>query len=268
MLRRLVIFVRYAWSISRLAPSIATRAWILVAACWLLARVYAPGLPPWTVRVRVVRRGHRLSVALGQYQDLEVVRELYLDGEYPDELGIADPDVIVDLGANIGLALLDLRLRYPDARLIGIEPDPIAFNTLRLNTASDANVQILPIAVGGTDGLRTFYSSPESVVSGFVQTRSFQKPIPVFTRSLDSLMQDMGLSEIDLLKIDVEGAEEEILASCSRLPDVRAIVGELHTHALTMPGEEFCRRYLDGFVVETTNRRPEGCTFVARRPGA
>jgi FkbM family methyltransferase len=264
VVRRLGAFFRYAWEIGALAPSFAGRVKVAAAACWLLARVYAPRLPPWPVRVPVLRRGRRLSVALGQYPDLEVVRELYLDGEYPEELEIADPEVIVDLGANIGLALLDFRLRYPQARLIGIEPDPIAFNTLRLNTADDANTEILPVAAAGGDGVRTFYSSGESVVSGFARTRTFQKPIRVPTKSLDSLMRDLELDAIDVLKIDVEGAEEEVLGSCTRLADVRTIVGELHTPALNMPVEEFYRRYLGDFAVETTDRRPERCTFVAR----
>jgi FkbM family methyltransferase len=262
---RLGAFLGHAWDTGRLAPSVLGRLRIVAAACWLLARVYRPALPQWAVRIPVVWRGRRLSVAVGQYPDLEVVRELYMDGEYPDDLGIASPEVIVDLGANIGLALLDFRARYPDARLIGIEPDPIAFHTLRLNTSDDPNIEILPVAAGGADGLRMFYSSSESVVSGFEQTRSFQKPIPVFTRSLDSLIDDLGLERIDLLKIDVEGAEEEVLGACTRLSDVRTVIGELHTHALTMPVEDFYSRYLGDFDIETTDVRPERCTFVARR---
>jgi FkbM family methyltransferase len=262
---RLSVFFRYAWGIGGLAPSFAGRVKIVVAACWLLARVYAPGLPQVAVRVPVLRRGRRLSLTLGQYQDLEIVRELYVEGEYPDDLELSDPEVIVDLGANIGLALLDFRLRYPHARLIGIEPDPIAFNTLASNTSSDPNIQILPVAAAGVDGVRTFYSSSESVVSGFSRSRPFQKPILVSTKSLDSLLGDMNLDGIDLLKIDVEGAEEEVLGACTRLSDVRVVVGELHTQALTMPVEDFYRRYLSDFAVETTDRRPERCTFVARQ---
>jgi FkbM family methyltransferase len=266
MIGRLSVFFRYAWEIGALAPSLPGRVKVLLAACWLLGREYVPTLPEWPVRVPVVRRGRRLVIALGRYQDLEVLRELYIDGEYPDELEIADPAVVVDLGANIGLSLLDFRLRYPDAKLIGVEPDPIAFNTLRLNTSGDSNIQILPVAAAGADGVREFFSSSETVVSGFSRTRTFQRPIAVCTRSLDSLMEDMDLGSIDLLKIDVEGAEEEVLGSCTRISDVGVVVGELHTHALSMPVEDFYRRYLQDFAVETTDRRTERCTFVARRP--
>jgi hypothetical protein len=105
------------------------------------------------------------------------------------------------------------------------------------------------------------------VVSGFTRSRTFQRAMTVYTRSLDSLMRDLDLDTIDLLKIDVEGAEEEVLAACSRLSDVQVIVGELHTNAVTMPAEDFYRRYLSDFIVETTDRRPERCTFVARRRG-
>jgi len=262
---RLADFFRYAWEIGALAPSLVGRLQIVTASCWLLARVYMPSLPPWPVRVPIRRHGRRLSVSLGQYSNLYVLRELYIEGEYPEDLAIDDPQVIVDLGANIGLALLDFRLRYPRARLIGVEPDPIAFSTLRLNTSGDPNVQILPVAAAGADGVRTFYSSPESEVSGFSRSREFQAPIAVVTKALDTLMADMDLRTIDVLKIDIEGAEEEVLAACTRLSDVRVVIGEVHTKELTMPAEDFYRRYLGGFDVETTDRRPERATFVARR---
>src|SRR5690348_6242789 len=150
MLGRLSRFFGYAWGVSALAPSPLGRAWTIVAACWLLARVYVPSLPEWHVRIPVLRHGERLKVAVGQYQDLEVLREIYLDSEYPDDLGIGEPEVIVDLGANVGFTLLDFRRRYPDARLIGLEPDPIAFHTLRLNTAADPNIRVLPLAIAGS----------------------------------------------------------------------------------------------------------------------
>jgi FkbM family methyltransferase len=261
---RLVTFFRYAWEVSAVAPSLTGRLRFVLATCWLLARVYVPSLPAWPVRVPVLRRGRRLSVVLGQYPDIEVLRELYLSDEYPEDLGVRDPEVIVDLGANVGLALLDFRLRYPDARLIGVEPDPIAFKTLRLNTADDPNIQVLPIAVGGSDGIRTFYSSAESVVSGFKRTRDFQRALPVVTRSLDSLMSDLGLPRVDILKIDVEGAEEEVLGGCKRLAEIGAIVGELHTGVINIAADDFYRRYLPDFEVRSTHLG-ERCTFVARR---
>ena len=266
MVTRAVKFFSYAWEVSALAPSAAARLGFVLAECWLLARVYLPRLPPWPVRVRVEHRNQKLDVYLGQYQDIEVLRELYLQHEYPDDLGVSSAEVIVDLGANVGFALLDFRARYPRARLIGVEPDPIAFNTLRLNTSADADIQILAVAVGSADGIRTFYSSYESVVSGFERTRPFQKEMPVVTRSLDSLMRDLELEKIDILKIDVEGAEEEVLRCCSRLSDIGLVVGELHTSKLALPADDFYVRYLPGFSVESVDYGDRH-TFVARRQG-
>jgi FkbM family methyltransferase len=145
-----------------------------------------------------------------------------------------------------------------------VEPDPIAFNTLRLNPADDPNIEILPVAVGGSDGMRTFFSSPESVVSGFERTRDFQTALPVIARSLDSLMSDLALPRIDLLKIDVEGAEQEVLGACTRLALIGAVVGERHTGLLGVAADDFYRRYLPDFEVHST-QLGERCTFVARR---
>ena len=59
--------------------------------------------------------------------------------DYPDLP--SKPDVIVDLGANIGLSLALFSERYPEARIYGFEPAPDHFEILQLNIAARPNVK-------------------------------------------------------------------------------------------------------------------------------
>lgn len=264
MLRRLTAFWAYAGEIARLGAGPAGRARIRLAAIWLLARIYVPRLPARRVRVTIRRRGQVLPVVLGQYPDLETMRELYIDEEYGARL-VEDARVILDVGANIGLSVLDFRLRYPNARIHAFEPDPAAYGTLVQNTRRDPLITAWHVAVAGADGERDFFTSSESVVSGFERTRDFQTPVTVPTRSLDSVLDELGIEELDLLKIDVEGAEAEVLEAFRGLDRVRCIVGEVHLQVLDTTPEAFYARYLPGFDVTTHDLVPHRATFTAFR---
>jgi hypothetical protein len=84
------------------------------------------------LRLDIRRPVGQLSVWVDSVYDLEVLRELFLWGEYDGELGSAE--CVVDAGSNIGLAALDFALRCPEARVIAIEPNPQVFRKLVRNT--------------------------------------------------------------------------------------------------------------------------------------
>jgi FkbM family methyltransferase len=170
---------------------------------------------------------------------------------------------VVDAGANIGLSTLEFRARYPDALIVALEPDPLAFEKLARATADDPRIIALRVAVAKCDGTRTFYTSRESVVSGFTATRPFQTTIHVRARSLGSLLDELDIERADLLKLDVEGAEREALEGLDPHERARCIVGELHLDAIGQGPEAFYATSLDGFAVTTHQRDSHRCTFTA-----
>lgn len=88
------------------------------------------------VRVRVRIAGSVRTVCIATRNDLDVLREIAIDGEY-EIPGDIDPSTILDLGAHIGLASVFLSLRRPDARIIAVEANPELIDQLRRNTSKD-----------------------------------------------------------------------------------------------------------------------------------
>ena len=209
------------WRLGALAPSAAGRARVTGAATWL-------ALP-------LLLRPRRLTLPLGRYgrlqvedaADLAALDEVLAGGAYelPD---LGDVEVVVDLGSHIGASIAYFRERYPEARIVGLEPDPATFAKLEANVAALDGVTVQRRAVAAADGESVFYAAPYTLASSLVAERAGSRPVTVPTVTLDHLIEEHGLERIDLLKLDVEGSEHDALAGADGLARVRAIVGELH----------------------------------------
>lgn len=143
------------------------------------------------------------------------------------------PRVIVDAGANIGLTSVFFANKYPDAKIVAIEPEPTNYELLLKNIAPYSNIVSVQAALWKENtelalidcglGNYGFQTHPGSVPcqSGMVGH------VPSIT--IDMLMKDYQLDHIDILKIDIEGAEKEVFENASLWIDqVRAIEVETH----------------------------------------
>ena len=97
---------------------------------------------------------------------------------------VPEPRVVVDLGSNIGLSILFFRLRFPDAEIYGVEPDPTAFDLLQRNVGGLGGVTVRQAAVGDHGGAATFWSAPGAVASSLFQTHDAQQPVEVPVRDV------------------------------------------------------------------------------------
>jgi FkbM family methyltransferase len=136
---------------------------------------------------------------------------------------------ILDCGANVGLASLFFRRLYPEARITAFEADPALFailNTnLKANGASD--VETRHVALWTSTGSLTFHC--EGSDSGMIG--SLPGAIDGTSTTVPSLRLRDVLDEgpVDLLKLDIEGAEDAVLADCEPvLHRVKALVMDLH----------------------------------------
>ena len=82
--------------------------------------------------------------------------------------------------------------------------------------------------------------------------------------TLDEIFHELGVDHIDLLKLDVEGAEYGVLTRTTRLGDVGAIVGELHPELVPCTPDEFFA-LLAGFDVEVDRYNDASWQFKAVR---
>lgn len=221
------------------------------------ARDHVPWLRNRTQRVRLREPPHDVTWTVGPASDFDVLNEVLVTGEY-DDLGLAPPRTIVDLGSHIGVSILRLRAAYPRARIYGFEPDPATFARLAKNVAQLAGVTILPWAICDIDGHAAFYTRRQSWLSS-TSSDGYGAPVTVESTTLDRALERLELTDVDLIKIDVEGAEASILRGFRGLPHVRMIVGELH-------GAPACAEVfglLADFEVES-HGHPDHCHFRAR----
>lgn len=146
-----------------------------------------------------------------------------------DKLPSKSP-VIFDIGANIGLFIKAFNKSPNKPRAIfAFEPSSYVYSILRLTVARFKNVRCFKLAFASKNGIATLNMPLKESGSirvglshiGEVSGGSYLKE-NVETRRLDDFADEMGCVEIDLIKMDVEGAEFEILKGASRiLADVR-----------------------------------------------
>jgi FkbM family methyltransferase len=126
------------------------------------------------------------------------------------------PKVIYDLGANIGIASLFFASLYPEARVYGFEPLPSNYEHCVRNFKNLPKAQAFPWAVGGRSEVMAFDCN-EDPHGGYLQATPGNpklrpgKPINVQVYSLADLIRVQKLEPPEFLKIDVEGAELEVL---------------------------------------------------------
>jgi FkbM family methyltransferase len=157
----------------------------------------------------------------------------------PANLPAHHPKVIYDLGANVGVSSLFFSSLYPHATIYGFEPLPENFELCCLNYRGIPNSsQVFPWAIGSKTGLAIFDCKNDSRGGRLKSTH--QDPtlqtiaqIQVKIVSIVDLIGKEGLPPPDLLKIDVEGAEYDVLEGLADYADsVGSIYLETHGDSL------------------------------------
>jgi FkbM family methyltransferase len=145
------------------------------------------------------------------------------------------PEVILDIGSNIGASILYFQREFPPARIIGFEPHPDTFAVLKRNVADMPLVSILNCGLGAANSRVVLPG--ESVNFGAFSTSGRRRgqaeqrePVECEIRRLDDVLRDLRIDKVDLIKIDCEGAEADVFAGLSpnMLERCQWIVGELH----------------------------------------
>lgn len=176
--------------------------------------------------------------------DVSLCREIFLNNAYdsdffepphgtPQAAPAGMPTVMIDAGANVGLSAVFYANRFPDARIIAIEPEPSNYEMLKKNTAPYPNITTVHAALWKENGpLRLFDTGAGNTAFQVGETNQLSAVeergvVPAFT--LEKLMEQFGVAYIDYLKMDVEGAEKEIFEHAAPWIDrVGTIAVELH----------------------------------------
>jgi FkbM family methyltransferase len=225
-----------------------------------------------TVYVRLPGHPHPVVVRCDR-SDPAVFERIFIAGEYDAIQSIEACRSILDCGAYVGYSTLFFARRFPEARVVAVEPDEENLALLRANTAHCANVVSVHGAVWSHRCAVRIKNAREMPWSFAVEEGG---ALPATT--VEELVREHELGAIDLLKIDIEGAEREVFRAGyeSWLPAVRMLIIELHDYLY--PGSSrnffaavralpFRARASGENVVLTSYARPATAAAGARAAG-
>ena len=161
--------------------------------------------------------------------DETTYNEIFLRGGYAFTVPFS-PKIIVDAGANIGLAAIYFTHQYPGAKVIAIEPEASNFAILAKNVRPYPSIVPVHAALWNRDGaISVGEPDPATGASGHWSFVCREGPgTSVRALTMQTLMQELGISAIDLAKIDIEGAEQELFQDTRWLQGVGCVMIELH----------------------------------------
>lgn len=160
-------------------------------------------------------------------------------GEYGlDSMRFHRGDIVLDVGANVGIVSIILGKLNPGITIYAFEPVPLTYKTLLKNLKLNgvSNVVAVNRALSGDGAPLTInadYEVNPGGSSSFVGDASGAKPLqPVTVQSmtLDDVFRHYGITTCKLLKIDCEGCEYDVLYSTGTLGRISGIAGEFHDY--------------------------------------
>ena len=152
------------------------------------------------------------------------LQDIFVAGNYDFSFDAPAP-FIIDCGGNVGVATMRFKTRFPDAEIIVFEPDPQIASTLQANIAAAgySGVKVVVAAAWKSRGEIAF--AVDGADSGRISNQEYCTLVKA------ERLADWIDKHVDLLKLDVEGAEYAILndlIDCGRIELVQRIICEFH----------------------------------------
>jgi FkbM family methyltransferase len=145
------------------------------------------------------------------YNSGSQAHEMALSRFYEDVLSESKVPVIVDCGANIGMASVWYAQRFPHARILAIEPEPENFKILAVNTANYPNITPVQGAVSDRETRVSLANAGDAPWAWKVSEVGETGEIATFT--IPGLLSTLPKYRLMIVKIDIEGSEVELFRS-------------------------------------------------------
>lgn len=160
-----------------------------------------------------------LSLLLRPFtSDIKVFEQIFVNNEFDDLIRSIGADTqlltIIDAGANIGLSSVKFNSIFPEATIIPIEPNSENFATL-LDNLNENCIKSTPIKAGvWNKSVRLYFNKPfgSGHEWGISVTEKPNGGEYVASISINDVVRNNKIKQIDLLKIDIEGSEKQLFA--------------------------------------------------------
>jgi FkbM family methyltransferase len=156
-------------------------------------------------------KGIKYPITLSNYStDVSTLFKIFFAKDYAVDL--ESSDFIIDCGANIGLSAIFFASRYPAALIVAIEPDKENFKYLCRNAKDYNNIICLNMAVWSSNSEMKLVDEGKGnwAIKTIVAEKTDRNIINGI--AINQILLDFKKEKIDLIKIDIEGAEKELFS--------------------------------------------------------
>ncbi|HRH51346.1 MAG TPA: FkbM family methyltransferase [Panacibacter sp.] len=155
----------------------------------------------------------RYKISGSDYASLSYLyKEVFCSGDYFLKLASKEP-VIIDCGANIGMATLYFKQLFPAARIMAFEANPNIYELLKKNIENNniTNTELYNVALYNEEKELSFFTGDDSgnLRGSVMQGRGRNNEVIVKAQKLSGYLRK--IEKADIIKMDVEGAELQII---------------------------------------------------------
>jgi len=192
----------------------------------ILARVVLGHGPGWfplpKLRGQMLLRRHT--------SDIAAFEQVFIDREYDFPLADIDPKFIIDGGANVGCASVFFAHKFPQASIWAFEPENSNYEILEQNGRRFGNVTTMKAAIWNSDTHVEIQNPGDEQWAFRVQETASSGCAQIQALSIPSIMKMAGTDRVDILKLDIEGAERDLFDEYTEewIGKVGIIIVELH----------------------------------------
>lgn len=220
---------------------------ILEIATWQKVMLEQNRMPEDQSEIILNLNGQAISIEAGSAVNaLEIYQEIFRDEEHSNVQNFVPTkktEIILDFGANYGFYAMWAKKKSPNAHILCVEPNPFVFKHLKKNLAHLPNIELCQKALASKNGqaefdfIRQIPSIGGKTIKMIHRDWLDEKMVDsctVKTISINSILKRYADQSVDILKMDIEGAEGEVIAGTSHalLESVNKIVLERHSKEL------------------------------------
>jgi FkbM family methyltransferase len=159
--------------------------------------------------------------------DRIIFEQIFVEKQYDFDIQF-EPKVIIDLGTNVGFASVLFANRFASATIFAVEPEEDNFLAAKKNTSPYKNITLIEGAVWHRSELINLVDKGHGEAAYMIESGDGNHTVQAYT--IKEIMTLMNIKIIDILKIDIEGAEKEIFENGYEdwVPFTKVIVVETH----------------------------------------
>jgi len=165
--------------------------------------------------------------------DFATFEEVILKEDYNLTINF-NPSTIIDGGANIGLTSVFFANKYPNADIVAVEPEEGNFEMLKKNTKNYGRISLIRSGIWSHSAILSVIDEGKGNNSFTVAEILSPKVDSINAISIYDIMQERSWDTIDILKLDIEGAEKNVFEKNFEqwLPRVKILIIEFHDRAV------------------------------------